>query len=126
MERLNIEVVAYYTQSTRISAQLTEKRRELADLKIDYDKKKQKAEEETASLQYKEKQLSSMKANLKEEEERFDAARKKNVSLTEQLQSCYRQKLLLSESLGDESLKEKVVSGMLAKLSTASFAEGSL
>lgn len=120
MERLNIEVVAYYTQSTRISAQLTEKRRELADLKIDYDKKKQKAEEETASLQYKEKQLSSMKANLKEEEERFDAARKKNVSLTEQLQSCYRQKLLLSESLGDESLKEKVVSGMLAKLSTAS------
>lgn len=60
-----------------------------------------------------------MKSNLKEEEEKFDSARKQNASLTEQLQSCYRQKLLLSESVGDENLKEKVVTGMLAKLSTA-------
>lgn len=112
--------MSFHVQTTRASAQLTEKRRELSDLKVDYDKKKQKADEETGSLQYKEKQLSQMKSNLKEEEEKFDAARKKNISLTDQLQSCYRQKLMLTESMGDESLKEQVLTGMLNKLSTAS------
>lgn len=113
-------MVATYVHTTRTSAMLTEKRKELADLKVDFDKKKKKADEEVGSLQYKEKQLSQMKANLKEEEEKFDGARKKNISLTEQLQTCYRQQLLLSESMGDEHLKEKVVKGMLSKLSTSS------
>ena len=113
-------MVATYVQTTRTSTMLTEKRKELADLKVDFDKKKKKADEEAGSLQYKEKQLSQMKTNLKEEEEKFDAARKKNVTLTEQLQSCYRQQLLLSESMGDESLKKKVLTGMLSKLSTTS------
>jgi hypothetical protein len=113
-------MVSAHVDITRTSNLLTEKRKELNELKIDYDKKKQKASEETAALEFKDKQLSQMKANLKEEEDRFEVARKKNISLTEQLQSCYRQKLLLSESLDDESLKEKVLAGALAKLSTAS------
>lgn len=113
-------MLSYHVDVTRTSNLLTEKRRELTELKIIYDKYKQKASDEASALEFKEKQLGQMKANLKEEEDRFEVARKKNITLTEQLQSCYRQKLLLEESLGDESLKEKVLSGSLAKLSTAS------
>lgn len=107
--------MTFYVHSSRVSARLTEKRNEISALKIEYDKKKLRADDESASLQYKEKQLATMKANLKEEEDRFDVARKKNMTLTEQLQSCYRQHLLVTESLNDESIKKKVVSEMIEK-----------
>lgn len=115
IDKISLELMTFYVHSSRVSARLTEKRNEISALKIEYDKKKLRADDESASLQYKEKQLATMKANLKEEEDRFDVARKKNMTLTEQLQSCYRQHLLVTESLNDESIKKKVVSEMIEK-----------
>lgn len=115
IDRLNLELMTFYVHSSRISTSLTEKRKELSALKIDYDKKKLKADDETTSLQYKEKQLATMKTNLRDEEEKYEAARKKNGAITEQLQACYRQQLLLAETMGDETIKEKVATAMLNK-----------
>lgn len=115
IDKLSLEMMTFYVHSSRVSARLTEKRSEISALKIEYDKKKLKADDETASLQYKEKQLATMKANLREEEEKFEAARKQNQTMTEELQSCYRQHLLINESLNDETIKKKVVTGMIEK-----------
>lgn len=115
IDKLSLEMMTFYVHSSRVSARLTEKRSEISALKIEYDKKKLKADDETASLQYKEKQLATMKANLREEEEKFEAARKQNQTMTEELQSCYRQHLLVNESLNDETIKKKVVTGMIEK-----------
>lgn len=118
IDKLNMELLGFYVHSSRASARLTEKRKELSDLKVEYDKKKLKADDETAAVNYKEKQLSTMKANLKEEEEKFEQARKQNVNLTEQLQSCYRQQLLVAESINDEEIKHKVLNDMIHKISS--------
>lgn len=115
IDKLSLEMMTFYVHSSRVSARLTEKRSEISALKIEYDKKKLKADDETVSLQYKEKQLATMKANLREEEEKFEAARKQNQTMTEELQSCYRQHLLINESLNDETIKKKVVTGMIEK-----------
>jgi hypothetical protein len=115
IDKLSLEMMTFYVHSSRVSARLTEKRSEISALKIEYDKKKLKADDETASLQYKEKQLATMNPNLREEEEKFEAARKQNQTMTEELQSCYRQHLLINESLNDETIKKKVVTGMIEK-----------
>ena len=115
MEKINLELVSFYIHTSRVSAKLTEKRKELTDLKSDYDRKKSKADEETSALKYKENQLSIMKSNLKDEESKFETTRKQNLKLTEDLQTFYKHHLLLTESIGDESLKEKLLQGMVKK-----------
>ncbi len=109
INKIALEMVTIGLHESRVISQLSEKKKEYEDVKHEYEKKKSKAEEETANLKYKENQLATMKANLKEEQDKLEATNKRNNAIIEEILNTYKQSLMVQESVQDEDLKNKIL-----------------
>lgn len=113
INKIALEMVTVGLHETRVLNQLSEKKREYEEVKHEYEKKKGKAEEEASNLKYKENQLATMKANLKEEQEKLEATNKRNNAIIDEILSLYKQSLMVKESVQDEDLKNQILNNKL-------------
>lgn len=105
IDKIALELISINLHEARVTAHLAEKKKEYEDVKAEYEKKKAKAEEDTSNLKYKENQLTTMKSNLKEEQEKLENTNKRNNEIIDEILTIYKESLLISESNGDEELK---------------------
>ena len=113
IDRVALEMISNNLHESRIMAQLIEKKKEYEDVKIEFEKKKSKAEEEQNSLKFKENQLSTLKSNLKEEQDKLEITNKKNNEIIEEIVNIYKQSMLVKESLGDEQIRNQLLTNRL-------------
>ena len=113
IDRVALEMISNNLHESRIIAQLIEKKKEYEDVKIEFEKKKSKAEEEQNSLKFKENQLSTLKSNLKEEQDKLEITNKKNNEIIEEIVNIYKQSMLVKESLGDEQIRNQLLTNRL-------------
>ena len=113
IDRVALEMISNNLHESRIIAQLIEKKKEYEDVKIEFEKKKSKAEEEQNSLKFKENQLSTLKSNLKEEQDKLETTNKKNNEIIEEIVNIYKQSMLVKESLGDEQIRNQLLTNRL-------------
>lgn len=109
LDKMNLEILNHTLHGKRVTAKLLEKKKEFNEVKESLDKTKRKFEEEVSSLGFKHTQLEKMKTQLKDDTEKLERIFNKNQACKEEIIHIFKQQLMVSEGLGDEILKEKVI-----------------